>query len=161
MGAMGGGVAQQSQEDHVGGGGHRFDDPTGVNHQVQGQIRQGTGCEFHQFKGKQKDESVEKHQVYPANPIELRNRLNLAKEKKVVGDKQEDEARKLNCFRCQEVGHHQKNYTNAPDKCKEEGYMAAECVGFHSKAGELKMFDFAVPAQGYYIILIPRVGEVV
>jgi hypothetical protein len=39
--------------------------------------------------------------------------------------------------------------------------MAAECVGFHSKAVELKMFDFAVLAQGYYIILIPRVGEVV
>jgi hypothetical protein len=88
--------------------------------------------------------------------------LNLAKEKKVVGEKKEEEGRKLKCFRCQEVGHHQKDCNNPPIcyKCKEERHMATECVGFHSKAGDLKMLGFAIPDQGFYSILIPGVGEV-
>jgi hypothetical protein len=39
--------------------------------------------------------------------------------------------------------------------------MAIECVGVHAKAGELKMFGFAIPDQGFYNIMIPGVGEVV
>jgi hypothetical protein len=33
--------------------------------------------------------------------------------------------------------------------------MAVECVDFHSKAGELKMYGFALPDQGFYSIEIP------
>jgi hypothetical protein len=33
--------------------------------------------------------------------------------------------------------------------------MAAECAEFHAKTGELKMFGFAIPDQGFYIINIP------
>jgi hypothetical protein len=58
MGVVGGGVGQQGWEDRVGGGGHRFDDPRGANHQAQGQVHQG--AESHRFKGKQKEEGVEK-----------------------------------------------------------------------------------------------------
>jgi hypothetical protein len=101
--------------------------------------------------------------VYPADPIELRDKLNFSKEQRAIGDRKEDKGRKLKCFRCQEVGHHQKDYSNAPIcyKCKEEGHMAVECVGVHAKAGELKMFGFAIPDQGFYNIMIPGVGEVV
>jgi uncharacterized protein YdaT len=38
--------------------------------------------------------------------------------------------------------------------------MAAECVGYHSKAGDLKMLGFAILDQGFYNILIPRAGKV-
>jgi hypothetical protein len=162
MGAVGGGVRQQGWEDHGGGGGRRFDDPRGGgNCQAQGLARQG--AEFHCFKGKQKEEDVENRQVYPTDPIELRDRLNFVKEHRAIRDRKEDEGRKLKCFHCQEVGHHQKDCSNAPIcyKCKEEGHMAAECVGVHAKARELKMFGFAIPDQWFYNIMIPRVGEVV
>jgi hypothetical protein len=87
--------------------------------------------------------------------------LNLAKERKGVGDRKEEETKKLKCFRCQEYGHHQKDCSNPPIwyKCK-EGHLAAECANLHAKSGELKMFEFAVPDQGFYNIMIPR-GDVV
>jgi hypothetical protein len=86
----------------------------------------------------------------------------LAKEKKVVGDKREEDFRKMKYFRCQEKGHHQRDYTNKPIcyKCKEEGHMAAKCVVFHSKAEELKMFGFAILGQGFYSFNILGEGEV-
>jgi hypothetical protein len=89
--------------------------------------------------------------------LELREKLNLAKEKKGVNEKPEEEARKMKCFRCQEMGHHQRGCINTLIcyKCKEEGHMAAECADVHSKAGELKMYDFVIPKQGYYSIKIP------
>jgi hypothetical protein len=37
--------------------------------------------------------------------------------------------------------------------------MAAECSDFHSKSGELKMFGFAIPEQGFYSIKIPGEGD--
>jgi hypothetical protein len=85
----------------------------------------------------------------------------LAKEKKVVLDRKEEDPKKMKSFRCQETGHHQKDCTNIPIcyKCKEEGHMAAECSDFHEKAGELKMFGFAIPEHGYYSIKISRGGE--
>jgi hypothetical protein len=88
------------------------------------------------------------HQLIPnAKPLELREHLDLAKEKKVVGEKREDEGKKMKCFRCQESGHHHKDCGNMPIcyKCKEEGHMAVECFEYHAKAGELKMFNFAIP----------------
>jgi hypothetical protein len=39
-------------------------------------------------------------------PIELRDKLNSAKDRRGAGEKSEDENRKTKCFRCQEVGHH-------------------------------------------------------
>jgi hypothetical protein len=89
-------------------------------------------------------------------PLELRERLNLAKEKKVILKEKEEDLKKIKCFRCQELGHHQKDCANIPIcyKCKEEGHMAAECRDFHSKSGELKMFVFAIPEQGFYSIKI-------
>jgi hypothetical protein len=86
-------------------------------------------------------------QVHPnTNPIELRDRLDLGKDKKVTNEKREDDYRKIKCFRCQEVGHHQKDYMNSPIcyKCKEEGHMATECVNFHAKTGDLRMYGFAI-----------------
>jgi hypothetical protein len=32
--------------------------------------------------------------------------------------------------------------------------------GVHAKAGELKMFGFVIPDQGFYNIMIPGAGEV-
>jgi hypothetical protein len=47
-------------------------------------------------------------QVPPTTrPVELRDRLNSGKEKKVVeggGDRKEDEVTKIKCFRCQGKG---------------------------------------------------------
>jgi hypothetical protein len=90
--------------------------------------------------------------------VELRNRLNLQKEKRAVPKKGEDEGRKIKCFHSQESGHHQKDYENKPIcyKCKEEEHMAAECVEFYAKSGELKMYGFAIPDQGFYCIKIPE-----
>jgi hypothetical protein len=34
--------------------------------------------------------------------------------------------------------------------------MAVECVEFHFKAGDLKMFGFAIPNQGFYCIKVPE-----
>jgi hypothetical protein len=88
------------------------------------------------------------HQVNPATkPLNMCDRINLAKDKKVVGDKGEEDTKKRKCFRCQEVGHHQKDCVNTHIyyKCKEESHMAAKCADFHSKAGELKMYGFAIP----------------
>jgi hypothetical protein len=51
----------------------------------------------------------ENQQVHPnTNQIELRDRLNLGREKKVVIHKRDDDYRKIKCFRCQEQGqgHH-------------------------------------------------------
>lgn len=74
--------------------------------------------------------------------------------KKRVPETAEDEIEESNvkCFRCQEVGHHQKNCTNDPIcyKCKKAGHMAAECG-----QGKLKMMGFAIPEQGFYCINIP------
>jgi hypothetical protein len=82
--------------------------------------------------------------------------LNLAKEKRVVSERLEDDPKKIKCFRCQDYGHHQKDCSHEPIcyKCKEEGHMAAECYEFHTKAGELKMYGFALQEQGFYIIRI-------
>jgi hypothetical protein len=102
-------------------------------------------------------EQDEDHQVqYPTRPVELRNRLNLQKEKRAVPKKRDDDGRKIKCFHCQESGHHQKDCENNPIyyKCKEERHMAAECVEFHAKSGELKMYGFAIPDQGFYCIKI-------
>jgi hypothetical protein len=41
--------------------------------------------------------------------VELRERLNLAKDKKGVLDNPDDDQWKMKCFRCQELGHHQKD----------------------------------------------------
>jgi hypothetical protein len=127
-----------------------------------GSPRHGVGGDPRRFQGVQREDPVEKCQVFPAaKPIKLREGLNLTKDKMAVGNI--DEAKKLKYFRCQEVGHHQKDCINTPIfyKCKKEGHMAAECVGFHSKAGELKMFGFAILDQGFYNIMIPGAGEVV
>jgi hypothetical protein len=74
----------------------------------------------------------------------------------------DEEQRKMKCFRCQDYRHHQRDCTNLPIyyKCKEEGHMAAECAGVHAKAGELKMFGFAIQDQGFYSIQIPGADEV-
>jgi hypothetical protein len=100
---------------------------------------------------------------FPANPkpLELLERLTLAKEKKGMMEKKEEDPRKIKCFQCQELGHHQKDCTNIPIcyKCKEEGHMVAECSDFHSKSGELKMFGFAIPEQGFYSFKIPGEGD--
>jgi hypothetical protein len=94
-------------------------------------------------------------------PLELRERLNLAKEKRVVGERNEEDTKKIKCFRCQGMGHHQKDCTNSPIcyKCKEEGHMATECVDFHAKSRDLKMFGFAIADQGFYSINIPGEEE--
>jgi hypothetical protein len=78
----------------------------------------------------------------------------LAKEKSVVVDKKEEEPRKMKCFRCREYGHHQRDCVNLPIryKCKEEGHMVVECTEIHVKAGELKIYGFAILEQGFYII---------
>jgi hypothetical protein len=91
----------------------------------------------------------------------LRERLSLAKEKKGMMEKKEEDPKKIKCFRCQELGHHQKDCTNIPIcyKCKEEGHMTTECSDFHSKSGELKVFEFAIPEQGFYSIKNPREGD--
>jgi hypothetical protein len=102
-----------------------------------------------------------RHQVNLSHkPMELQERLNISKEKRVVTDRKDEEAKKIKCFRCQESGHHQKDCLNKPIcyKCKEEGHMAIECNEFHSKAEELKMFGFALSGQGYYNTTIPGEG---
>jgi hypothetical protein len=103
-----------------------------------------------------------RRQVYPPHQgVELRERLNLAKEKKEVDERKEEELKKLKCFRCQEAGHHEKDCTKAHIcyKCKEEGHMVAECASFHSKAEEMKMYGFAIPRQGFYNIKIHGEAE--
>jgi hypothetical protein len=79
------------------------------------------GAEFHRFK-EEKEEDVENRQVYPTDTIELRDRLNFVKEQRSIGDRKEVDGRKVQCFRYEEVGHHQKDCSNAPIcyKCKEE-----------------------------------------
>jgi hypothetical protein len=74
----------------------------------------------------------------------------------VVHEKKDDERRKLKCFRCQEIGHHQKDCSNELIcfKCKEPGHMATECLEIHSRSSELRMFGFAVPDQGFYSIIV-------
>jgi hypothetical protein len=64
----------------------------------------------------------------------------------------------LKYFRCQEMGHHQKDCSHEPIcyKCKEPGHMVAECLEVHSKGCEMKMFGFAIPDQGFDSINIPR-----
>jgi hypothetical protein len=85
----------------------------------------------------------------------------LAKEKSVVVDKKEEEPRKMKCFRCREYGHHQRDCVNLPIryKCKEEGHMVVECTEVHVKAGELKIYGFAILEQGFYIIQIHGTDE--
>jgi hypothetical protein len=65
----------------------------------------------------------------------LRERLNLVKEKKVMLEEKEEDQKRIKCFRCQELGHHQKDCANVPIcyKCKEEGHMAAECRDFQNQ----------------------------
>jgi hypothetical protein len=36
-------------------------------------------------------------------------------------------------------------------KCKEEGHMAAECVGVDAKAGELEMFDLPSRSKPFIV----------
>jgi hypothetical protein len=71
-------------------------------------------------------------------------------------ERKEDESKKIKCFRCHEVGHHKMDYVNTPIcyKCKEEGHIAVECVDYHSKFGDLKMFGFVIPDQGFYSMKI-------
>jgi hypothetical protein len=87
--------------------------------------------------------------------------LNQSKERKGLNQKKEDDPKKIKCFRCQEMGHHQKECVNQPIcyKCKEEGHMAAECVEFHAKSKDLEMFGFALPEQGFYSITIAGEDE--
>jgi hypothetical protein len=63
----------------------------------------------------------------------------------------------MKCFRCQESGHHQKDCTNIPIcyKCKGEGHMAAKCANVR----EMKMYEFAIPDQGFYNIKVPVEGD--
>jgi hypothetical protein len=113
---------------------------------------------------KQIDNQVldQSHQTQAIKPLELRERLNLAKEKKALLIKKDEDHRKIKCFRCQEMGHHQKDYQNTPIcyKCKEEGCMAVECLDFHTKAGELKMHGFALADLEFYSIKMPEEGEI-
>jgi hypothetical protein len=44
-------------------------------------------------------------------------------------------------------------------KCKEEGHMAAECSEYHAKAGETKMYGFALADQRFYSIKIVGEGD--
>jgi hypothetical protein len=83
--------------------------------------------------------------------------LNLAKEKRVAVERKDDDPKKIKCFRCQGMGHHQKDCSNPLicHKCKEERHMAAECLDFHAKSRELKMFGFAIVDQGFYSVSIP------
>jgi hypothetical protein len=110
-----------------------------------------------QGKFEERDQGDKHNEQIPQKPVELRERLNLAKDKKGVLDKPNDDQRKMKCFRCQELGHHQKDCVNLPIcyKCKEEGHMAAECNEFHSKGGELQMFGFALQDEGFYSIQVP------
>jgi hypothetical protein len=89
-------------------------------------------------------------------PIELRERLNLAKEKKTELDRPDEDTNKIKCFRCQGLGHHQMDCTNIPIcyKCKGEGHMAVECAELH----DLKMYGFAIADQGFYSIQVPGEG---
>jgi hypothetical protein len=59
----------------------------------------------------------------------------------------DEENRRTKCFRCQEMGHHQKGCVNILIcyKCKGEGHMAVKCAQFHSKASDLKMIGFGIP----------------
>jgi hypothetical protein len=79
----------------------------------------------------------------------------------VVVERTDEDPKKIKCFRCQEMGHHQKDCSNPPIcyKCKEEGHLAAECLDFHAKSRELKMFGFAIVDQGFYSINIPGEEE--
>lgn len=129
----------------------------------QDQNRQGGGGDYRGNTGKQaQQEMPHNNQVnHPRNHLEVRDRLNLAKGKRIQGAGNDEEPKKIKCFRCQEFVHHQKYCENAPIcyKCKEEGHMAAECANFHSKVGELKMYGFAVQGQGFYSIKIHGEGE--
>jgi hypothetical protein len=89
-------------------------------------------------------------------PIELRDQLNLAKGKRLVNDRKEEDNKKIKCFKCQESGHHQKDCTNnlICYKCKEEGHMAIKCSVVHAKSGELKMYGFAILEPGFYSMKI-------
>jgi hypothetical protein len=75
-------------------------------------------------------------------------------------EKKEEDPKKIKCFRCQGMGHHQSDCVNLPVcyKCKEEGHMAAECVDFHDKTRDLKMYGFTIADQGFYCINIPGEG---
>jgi hypothetical protein len=140
---------------------HRMEDFRGTNRQGQEPLYQGGGGDLRRFVGRQNDQHATRQVGTGTAPVELCDRLNLAKDKKAVDDKGEEDMKKFKCFRCQEFGHHQKDCVNTPIcyKCKEEEHMAVECVDFHSKAGELKMYGFALPDQGFYSIKIPG-GEV-
>jgi hypothetical protein len=83
-------------------------------------------------------------------------------EKKALHVKKDKDSWKIKCLRCQEMGHHQKDCQNTPIcyKCKEEGHMATECLDFHTKAGVLKMYEFALADQGFYSIKIPEEGVI-
>jgi hypothetical protein len=70
------------------------------------------------------------NQVNHPITLKLRERLNLAKDKKIV------------------------------DKREDEGHMAAECASIHEKDSELKMFGFAIPEQGFYSIKILEEGSI-
>jgi hypothetical protein len=128
-------------------------DPRGCSWLAQDQ-RRPPGRQERQDQGGKQQAQI------PPKPLELRERLNLAKEKKDGNEKPDEDPRKIKCFRCQEYGHHQKDCENSSIcyKCKEEGHMAAECNDFHSKGGDLKKFGFAIPEQGFYNIKIPGEG---
>jgi hypothetical protein len=71
----------------------------------------------------------------PPKPVQLRDRLNQVKDRKGIPDRKDDEGRKIKCFRCQELGHHQKDCVNLPIcyKCKEEGIWRLSVLNFMQK----------------------------
>jgi hypothetical protein len=74
----------------------------------------------------------------------------------VIQEKREEDPKKIKCFCCKEMGHHQRECSKNPIyyKCKKEGHMVVECVDFHARESDLKMFGFAIPNQGFYKIKI-------
>jgi hypothetical protein len=134
----------------------------GDHRRGQDHYRQGGGNDGRLFQGNQGDPQLQEGQrqgTVIQKPLELRERINQVKEKRVVQEKREEDPKKTRCFHCQEMGHHQRECSNNPIcyKCKEEGHMAAECVDFHARESDLKMFGFAIPNQGFYNIKIPGI----
>jgi hypothetical protein len=163
MGAQGYGTDGSNSEDEPRTGGYRQQDPWHGRRQddYRGPPKRTHDHTAGGVEDSRKDlQPDEGTRVTHLRPVELRERLNVGRDKKVL-DRRDEDPRKLKCFRCQGSVHYQKDCTNAPIcyKCKEEGHMVAECADFHAKASDLKMFGFVIPDQGFYSIKIPDAGS--